>query len=154
MGYFMYKIFFKNEKKVQYLELSTFETLNLKVRRNFEKSLKLRWLSMIKNCCILYSHIKRTTWIKLNCIVSCSVMYKRSFLLHLVGWLAETAWIFSKYFNVASNFNYGFLILLRKLSCENVSLLYSTFVKLLERFIKVLAAILGLELLLSSLSSS
>ena len=46
-----------------------------------------------------------------------------------------------------------FLILLRKLSCENIYLLYSILFKLLERFIKVLAAILVLEVLQVSLRS-
>ena len=46
------------------------------------------------------------------------------------------------YFRVASNFYYDFLKLLRKLSCENIYLLYSTFIKLLEILIKDLAAIL------------
>ena len=58
------------------------------------------------------------------------------------------------YFNVARNFYYDFLKLLQKLSCENISLLFLTFIKLLEIFIKVLAAILGIELLQVSLISS
>ena len=58
------------------------------------------------------------------------------------------------YFNVASNFYHDFLKLLWKLSCENIYLLNSTFIKLLERFIKVLAAILRLEVLQVSLRSS
>ena len=58
------------------------------------------------------------------------------------------------YFNVASNFYDDFLNLLRKLSCEKIYLLYSNFMKLLERFIEVLAAILALEVLQVSLRSS
>ena len=50
--------------------------------------------------------------------------------------------------------HHDFLKLLRKLSCESLCLLYLTFIKLLERFIKVLAAILSLEVLQVSLSSS
>ena len=52
------------------------------------------------------------------------------------------------YFNVASNFYYDSLKLLRNLSCENISLLFLTFIKLLERFIKVLAEILSFEVFL------
>ena len=58
------------------------------------------------------------------------------------------------YFNVASKFYYGFLKLLWKLSCQKISLLYLGFIKLLERFIDVLEAILSLEVLQVSLSSS
>ena len=58
------------------------------------------------------------------------------------------------YFNVASNFYYDIVKLLRKLSFENIHLLYLTFIKLLEGFIEVLAAILSLEVLQVSLSSS
>ena len=68
--------------------------------------------------------------------------------------LVGTARPFCMCFSVASNFLYDFLKFLRKLSCENISLLYSTFIKLLERFIKVLAAILSLEVLLLSLCIS
>ena len=56
-------------------------------------------------------------------------------------------------FACTSNFNYDFLKLLRKLSCENIYLLYSTFIKLLERFIIILTAILGIEVLQVSLRS-
>ena len=79
--------------------------------------------------------------------------YSSSFSSVMIS-LVETAWTFCMYFNVASNFYYDFLKLLRKLSCENLSLLYLTFIKLLERFIKVLATILSLEVLQVSLSSS
>ena len=47
-----------------------------------------------------------------------------------------------------------FLKFLRKLSHKTIYLLYSTFIKLIERFIKVLAAILVLEVLQVSLRSS
>ena len=57
------------------------------------------------------------------------------------------------YFNVASFFYYHFIKLLRKLSCENTTLLYPTFIKL-ENFTKALAAILSLEVLQIPLSSS
>ena len=40
--------------------------------------------------------------------------------------LVETAGSFCMYFNAATNFHYDFLKLLRKLSSENNSLLYST----------------------------
>ena len=56
------------------------------------------------------------------------------------------------YINVANNF-YDFPKLLQKLSCEIISLLNSSFVKLLERF-KILAAILTLEVLQVYLSNS
>ena len=68
--------------------------------------------------------------------------------------LLKTAWTFCMYFNVASNFHYDFLKLLRKLSCENIYLLYSTFIKLLERFINDLAEILSIEVLQVLLRSS
>ena len=68
--------------------------------------------------------------------------------------LVEIAWTFCMYFNVASNFYNDFLKLLRKLSCENIYLLYSTFIKLLEEFIKDLAEILSIEVLQVSLRSS
>ena len=58
------------------------------------------------------------------------------------------------YFNVALNFYNDFLELLRKRSCENFPLLFSTIIKLLERLINNLAAILSLEVLQVSLSSS
>ena len=76
------------------------------------------------------------------------------FALMKLAALVETACIFCMYFNVASNFYYDFLKLLRKFPSENIYLLYSTFIKLLGRFIKVLAAILSLEVLQVSLSSS
>ena len=63
-------------------------------------------------------------------------------------------WTFCMFFKAASNFNYDFLKLLRKLSCENIFLLYWTFIKLLLRFIKVLAATLGREVLQVSLRIS
>ena len=65
----------------------------------------------------------------------------------------ETARTFCMYFNVASNFYYDFVKLLQNFSCENIFLLYLTFIKLQERFIKVLAAILSPDLLQVSLSS-
>ena len=68
--------------------------------------------------------------------------------------LVETAWTFCMYFNVASNFYNDFLKLLRKFYCENIYLLYSTFIKLLEEFIKDLAEILSIEVLQVSLRSS
>ena len=52
--------------------------------------------------------------------------------------------------NVASIFYYDFLKLLQNRSC---SLLYLTFIKLLERFIKVFAAVLGHEVWQVSLNS-
>ena len=51
------------------------------------------------------------------------------------------------YFNVASTFYNNFLKLLRHFSSRNICLLYSTFSKLLERFIEVLAEILYLEIM-------
>ena len=51
------------------------------------------------------------------------------------------------YFNAASNFNHDFLKLLRKFSRENISVLYLTFVRLLEQFNEVLAAVIVLEVL-------
>ena len=52
---------------------------------------------------------------------------------------------------VASDFCFGFPKLLRKLSFETISLLYLTFIKLLEKFIKNLAAISAYEVLQLSL---
>ena len=66
----------------------------------------------------------------------------------------ETALTFCMYFIVASNFCYDFLKLLLKLSCENCHMLYITPIKQLERFIEVMAASLGLEVLQVPLSSS
>ena len=43
------------------------------------------------------------------------------------------------------DFYYDFLKHLRNILCENISLLYSTFIKLLERLIKVFVEILNLE---------
>ena len=43
-------------------------------------------------------------------------------------------------FDDGSNFQYNILKLLRKLSWENIFLLYSTFIMLLEKFIQVLTA--------------
>ena len=61
--------------------------------------------------------------------------------------------LFSHYAHFYDQNHDDFLKLLRKLSCENLSLLYLTFIKLLEIFIKVLAAILRLEVLQVSLRS-
>ena len=54
------------------------------------------------------------------------------------------------YFNVASNFYYDFLKLSQKRSWENISLLYLIYIKLHEGVIKIMAAILSLEVSLSS----
>ena len=70
-----------------------------------------------------------------------SVKFVQPFTITLV----ETAWTFCMYFNVASNFNYDFLKLSQKFSCENY-LLYSTFIKLLGSF--------SIEVLQVSLRSS
>ena len=69
--------------------------------------------------------------------------------------LVELAWTFYMFFKVASNFFNDFLNLLRKLQCVIISLLSSTFIKLLQRIIKVLAAISSREVLrvLSCISS-
>ena len=47
-----------------------------------------------------------------------------------------------------------FVEILRKRSCENISLLYLTFIELLGRFIKVLATLSSLEVSEFSLASS
>ena len=57
--------------------------------------------------------------------------------------LGQYACTFCMFFKVASNFYYNFL----KLSCEIISLLYSTFINLLEKFIQKLTAISGRQVL-------
>ena len=68
--------------------------------------------------------------------------------------LVELAWTFYMFFKVASNFFNDFLNLLRKLQCVIISLLSSTFIKLLQRIIKVLAAISSREVLQVSICIS
>ena len=46
------------------------------------------------------------------------IIFQQDFLVIIYS-LVETAWTFCMYFNVASNFYYDFLKLLRKLSSEN-----------------------------------
>ena len=77
-------------------------------------------------------------------------------ILEKMETLVELAWTFYMFFDVASNFFNDFLNLLRKLQCVIISLLSSTFIKLLQRIIKVLAAISSREVLrvLSCISSN
>ena len=85
-----------------------------------------------------------------------NVFFQNPVLSLSLGTLVEPAWTFYMFFKVASNFFNDFLNLLRKLQCVIISLLSSTFIKLLQRIIKVLAAVSSREVLrvLSCISSN